>query len=104
MSASFTSSSTTSSVNNSSNNPLNVFKSIVEKQIENLNHFMKSLKEEIEKTLNNPSVMNNLVNQRDRYLKNYIEGLKLENDPDQGNFIHASQVLDYFQEAILLKK
>lgn len=40
--------------------------------------------------------MNNLVNQRDRYLKNYIEGLKLENDPDQGNFIHASQVLDYF--------
>ena len=41
--------------------------------------------------------LSHLFNNKQKYLKLYIEGMKLENDIDQNNFIHVSQLLDYFE-------
>lgn len=47
---------------------------------------------------------NGLLPNRNRYLKMYIEGMMLDCDDSVDNFVHASQLLDYFEESLILKK
>ena len=45
-----------------------------------------------------------LLSNRNKYIKSYVEGMRLEFENDQAQFVHASQVIDYFEDGILLKK
>lgn len=41
---------------------------------------------------------------KNKYIRNYIKALKIDKEDNMENLVHASQILDYFEDGILLKK
>ena len=41
---------------------------------------------------------------KNKYIKNYIKALQIDREEGIENLVHASQVLDYFEDGILLKR
>jgi hypothetical protein len=82
-----------------SNDPFREFKTIVEKEMENVKLNLLMMKECIEDE--GEYKMNELDGHRAEVLKSYLEGVRLMREEEM---ILILQVVDYLEESILIKK
>jgi len=73
----------------------------LEVEIRDVREMLRCFRDEIERYEGD---INGVLSRRGRYLKRYIEVFRPAIDQDVDKAILASQLLDYFEDSILLKK
>jgi hypothetical protein len=73
----------------------------LEVELRDVREMLRAFRDEIERC---EGEINSILSRRGRYLKRYVEVFRPAIEQDVDKAILASQLLDYFEDSILLKK